>query len=451
MHPIYAGAYVFGRTGQRTSIVDGRARKSDGHKKPMASWNVLIRDRHPGYISWAEFEKNQLMLSENAHMQKRMARKSARGGRALLTGLVRCGRCGRMMRVFYGMGPTHAHRYHCPGDSAMQGMALCIGIGGVRVDRALATAIVESVSEHAIEAAARAAGQVDQAASGIRQSIVRELEEAKYDAALASRRYEAVDPTKRLVARELENRWNSCLERVAELEGRIRQLDAEQASRPKVDSLALATLARDLPAVWNTPGTDPRTKQRITRILIQEVIVDLDDAAHEAVLTVHWTGGRHTQIRVARTRTGRYPEDRHPSPVEVMRKLGGQWPDRQLAVTMNRMRCESIDGKAWTAVRARELRERLGIAAFDPNSSKEVIITADEAARRLKVWIGSIHTLIREGILPGTQLMPSAPWQIPAAALDTDAVRIGVRKIIARRPRNLAKYREDRTLKLPGI
>ena len=118
---------------------------------------------------------------------------------------------------------------------------------------------------------------------------------------------------------------------------------------------------------------------------------------------------------------------------------------------MNRMRCQSTDGKAWTAVRARELRERLGIAAFDPDASKEVIITADEAARRLKVWTGSIHTLIREGILPATQVMPSAPWQIPAAALTTDAVKIGVRKIIARRPRNLAKYREDRTLKLPGI
>ena len=241
----------------------------------MASWNVLIRDHHPGYISWAEFEKNQLMLSENAHMQKRMARKSARGGRALLTGLVRCARCGRMMRVFYGMGPTHAHRYHCRGDSAMQGMALCIGIGGVRVDRALAAAIVESISGHAVEAAVRAAGQIDQATSAIRQSVVRELEEANYDVALASRRYEAVDPTKRLVARELENRWNSCLERVAELEGRIKQLDAEQASRPRVDSVALTSLARDLPAVWNTPGTDPRTKQRIARILIQEVIVDL--------------------------------------------------------------------------------------------------------------------------------------------------------------------------------
>jgi Recombinase/Resolvase, N terminal domain len=106
-HPMYAGAYVFSRTTQRTQVIDGRARKSMGHHKPMEAWNVLIREHHPGYITWEQFEANQKMLSENAHMQKRTARKSARGGRALLTGLVRCGRCGRMMRVFYGMrGPA---------------------------------------------------------------------------------------------------------------------------------------------------------------------------------------------------------------------------------------------------------------------------------------------------------------------------------------------------------
>ena len=108
-HPMYAGAYVFSRTTQRTQVIDGRARKSMGHHKPMEARNVLIREHHPGYITWEQFEANQKMLSENAHMQKRTARKSARGGRALLTGLVRCGRCGRMMRVFYGMRSGHAH------------------------------------------------------------------------------------------------------------------------------------------------------------------------------------------------------------------------------------------------------------------------------------------------------------------------------------------------------
>jgi len=141
----------------------------------MERWNLLLRDHHSGYISWAEFEQNQKMLSENAHMQKRMARKSARGGRALLTGLVRCGRCGRMMRVFYGMQAGDAHRYQCRGDSAMQGTALCIGIGGVRVDRAVATAIVEAVSDHAIEAAVRAADQADHKGVDTRQAVAREL------------------------------------------------------------------------------------------------------------------------------------------------------------------------------------------------------------------------------------------------------------------------------------
>src|SRR5580698_9362511 len=112
-HPVYAAAYVFGRTTQRTRVVDGRARKTTGHSKPLASWNVLLRDHHPGYISWDQYEANQKLISENAHMQRRTDRKSARGGRALLTGLVRCGRCSRTMRVFYGSQSGHAHRYFC--------------------------------------------------------------------------------------------------------------------------------------------------------------------------------------------------------------------------------------------------------------------------------------------------------------------------------------------------
>jgi hypothetical protein len=134
-----------------------------------------------------------------------------------------------------------------------------------------------------------------------------------------------------------------------------------------------------------------------------------------------------------------------------MRKLGGRWPDRQLAVTMNRMRCKSADGKSWTAVRVRELRERLGIAEFDPEAARSETISVDETARRLQICIGSVHRLIREGILPAKQAMHSAPWEIPVAALSTEAVQIGVRNVIARRPLNFAVLQDVRTLKLPGI
>jgi len=279
----------------------------------------------------------------------------------------------------------------------------------------------------------------------------RELEEARYEASLAARRYEAVDPIKRLVARELESRWNTALERVAHLEERLARHDTATALRPKIDRAALMSLARDLPTAWNAPGTDTRTKQRITHILIHEVVIDLDDTTNEAVVTIHWNGGRHTELRVSRVRCGRYPGDRHPSPVEVVRKLGGHWPDREVAVTMNRMRCKPSDGKAWTTVRVRELRERLGIAPFDPEADRVETISADETATRLGICVGSVRKLIREGVLPATQLLPSAPWQVPVAALESKAVKTGVREIIGRRPRKYRLHQDDKTLRLPGF
>jgi hypothetical protein len=353
--------------------------------------------------------------------------------------------------VFYGSRSGHAHRYHCRGDDSHVGGWLCIGIGGVRVDRAVAAQIVEAVSAHAIEAAIQAADQSERADSEVRQALCRELEEARYEASIAARRYEMVDPAKRLVARELETRWNTALERVAHLEERLAKHDVAAALRPKVDRLALMALARDLPAAWNAPGTDMRTKQRITHILIREVILDLDEATNDAIVTIHWHGGRHTELRVSRVRTGRYPADRRPSAVEVIRKLGGRWPDREVATTMNRMRCKPADGKAWTTVRVREFRERLGIAPFDPASRTVDAISAERAAARLGICVGSVHKLIREGLLPATQLMFSAPWQIPVAALESEAVKAGAREIAARRPKFYKRFQEDKSLKLPGF
>ena len=231
--PLYAGAYAFGRRAQRTRIVEGRARKTNGLRKPREEWNVLLRDNHPAYISWQDYEDNQKLLLENAHMKKNCARKSARGGRALLTGLMRCGRCGRMMRVFYSMGKGNAHRYQCRGDDAHVGAGLCIGIGGVRVDRAVAMQVLEAVSDRAVEAAIFASDQVERSRKEVIAAVERELEAARYDASLAARRYELVDPAKRHVARELEARWNGALERVSELERKIADLHAKTAGKSK--------------------------------------------------------------------------------------------------------------------------------------------------------------------------------------------------------------------------
>src|SRR6478672_1627100 len=200
--PLYAGAYAFGRRAQRTRIVEGRA-KTNGIRKPRNEWNVLLRDNHPAYIGWQDYEDNQKLLLENAHMKKNCSRKSARGGRALLTGLMRCGHCGRMMRVFYGQAKGNAHRYQCRGDDAHVGAGLCIGIGGLRIERAVALQILEAVSDRAVEAAILASDQIERSRQEIVAAIERELEGARYEASLAARRYELVDPAKRHVAREL--------------------------------------------------------------------------------------------------------------------------------------------------------------------------------------------------------------------------------------------------------
>jgi len=384
-------------------------------------------------------------------MKKNCARKSARGGRALLTGLMRCGRCGRMMRVFYGMGKGNAHRYQCRGDDAHVGAGLCIGIGGVRIDRAVALQILEAVSSRAVEAAIFASEQIERSRKDILAAVERELEAARYEALLASRRYELVDPQKRHVARELEVRWNSALERVAGLERRIEELSGMSAARPKIDRARLLQLAHDLPAAWNAPSTDTRTKQRLIHILVQEIVCDLDDTANEAVLLIHWTGGRHTEVRVARVKAGRYPSDLVPSAVEVIRKLATCWPDRELAVSLNRMRCKTSNGETWTTVRVRQMRERLGIADYNPAKIDGQMISLMKAAERLGICVGSAKNLALKGILPATQIMPGAPWLVPVEALTSEAVRIGVQRVIDRRPQFYEQYQYDKAIRLPGI
>ncbi|MGV2184037.1 recombinase family protein [Rhizobium rhizogenes] len=450
-NPLYAGAYAFGRRAQRTRIVDGRARKATGVRKPRDEWSVLLRDNHQGYISWREYEENHKLLTENAHMKKNCDRKSARGGRALLTGLMRCGRCGRMMRVFYGSAKGNAHRYQCRGDDAHVGVGLCIGIGGVRVDRAVAMQILEAVSDRAVEAAIFASDQVERSRRDVIAAIERDLEGARYEALLASRRYELVDPAKRHVARELEARWNDALERVGVLERKIKDLSALSAARPVIDRGRLLQLAQDLPTVWNAPSTETRTKQRLIHILVQEIICDLDDTTNEAVLLIHWTGGRHTEVRVARVKTGRYPAELAPSAVEALRKLGGHWPDRELAVSLNRMLCKTGDGESWTTVRVRDMRERLGIPDYDATKVDVPMISLMKAAEKLGICVGSAKSLVQRGILPATQILPGSPWMVPVEALSSEAVQIGVQGVVERRPKFYEDYQYDKVVRLPGI
>jgi transposase-like protein len=181
------------------------------------------------------------------------------------------GRIGDNSRVRAGKGRAHV------------GSGLCIGIGGVRVDRAVAHEILDAVSERAVEAAILAADQTERTRQDVIAAVRRELEQARYETSLAERRYELVDPAKRHVARELETRWNDALERVAQIERQLEELSSSLAASPPIDRNRLVQLAHDLPAAWNA-AADMRSKQRLLHIVIQEIVCNLDDATNEAVL-----------------------------------------------------------------------------------------------------------------------------------------------------------------------
>jgi hypothetical protein len=356
-----------------------------------------------------------------------------------------------MMRVFYGAQSGHAHRYQCRGDDAHVGAGLCVGIGGVRVDQAVTALMLEAVSGHAVEAALLAAEKASTTDDALAKALERDLEAAQYEASLAARRYELVDPAKRHVARELEARWNTALEKVGALERRLAAAHVTAASRPQVDRDALLRLAEDLPVAWNAPTADNRTRQRLTHILIREVVVGLDDAAYEAVLTVHWMGGRHTEARIARGRGKLRQPKPARSPAEVVRRLAQDWPDREIAVTLNRMRSKTTAGENWTSVSVREIRERLGVPAFTPPDDARPTVGVQEVARRFGICIPSVLRLIREGTLPAEQAMPYAPWKIPTEALSSEPVIAGLRRVKERRPKNLRGYQRDETMRLPGL
>lgn len=452
--PMYAGAYAFGRTEERTRVIDGKARKTRGHVKSRDRWTVLIRDHHPGYISWEKYERNQVTIAENAHMKKRMERKAGRGGRALLAGLLRCRRCGRMLHVAYGGIGGRVPRYHCRGANINHGEAMCISFGGLRPDQAIATTLLDVVQPHAVAAAIEAAERAKHEQGGHVHTVELELEQARYEVRLAARRYESVDPDNRLVAAELESRWNAALARAREVESRLEQLKTSSSSSSSVaiDRQSLMALAVNLPMVWNSDAASMSLKQRIVRLLILEIIADIDEQASEVVLVIHWVGGRHTEVRVHKNKPGHHHRRTSEDASDVVRRMAGRWPDEQIAATLNRLRLETGAGNTWNELRVRSLRHRLSLPAHDPDSTVAPrTLTLDQAAQRLGVSATVVRKLIKRKELPATQATRFAPWEVPVEALQSEAVLQAAKS--AREGGRIVRQRaaESATLKLPGL
>ena len=431
-NPIYGGAYAFGRTQTRTRVIEGRARKTVGHKKPRSEWMVLILDHHPGYISWEQYERNQAKMADNEHMKSRAKPKAGRGGRALLSGMVRCRRCGRMLYVSYSGSQGMVLRYQCRGAHMNQGEPRCITFSGLRVERAVASEVLRAIGGNAVEAAVEAAEKMRQQLGEQRRAVELEVEQARYEAKLAGRRYDAVDPEQRLVAAELEARWNTALQRGKALEERLGEFDDAGKAPAIPDKEILLSLAQDLPAMWNAPGTDAGLKQRIVRILVEELVVDVDEEKQDIVVLIHWAGGRHSELRVSKRGTGQHGQSTGVEAGEVIRRMAGKFGDGDIAATLNRIKLRTGAGNSWNAERVYGVRRQQGLPSAGSNVGNRTL-TLQQAVERTGVSELSIRRLIAQKVLPATQVVPSAPWEITLDALNAPAVQQAIESIRKRK------------------
>jgi DNA invertase Pin-like site-specific DNA recombinase len=418
-NPAYGGAYAYGKTERVTCYENGLSVQRT-RRRPRARWVALIPGAHEGYVSWEDYERIQKMIVGN-RLSDCEPSGAARRGNGLLTGLLRCRRCGRMLRVFYKGSDGEVVRYACPRAYLDNKEARCVAFSGGNVDAAVARQLLCVVQPAAIEAAIMATQQQARAHSEVLDSLRRDLEAARYRAQRAERQYEASDPENRLVTQELEHRWNAALEEVRGIELRI-AAESECAQVTSVGTIdEFKDLASDLEALWNEPQADERTKKRLLRALIREIIVDIDEETSEVVLVIHWKGGVHTPLRLPRRRgesRGHTPKDI----VEAVRVLSRIYSDEMIAGVLNRAKLPTARGNYWTRALITSLRANHGIRCHDAQSqAAEGWLNLSQAADLVGVSNRTLRIAIERGYIPAERPIACGPWVLNKRALASEA------------------------------
>jgi excisionase family DNA binding protein len=423
-NPTYGGAYVFGRTEHGSREEMGQARKVSRRRR-REEWIALIPQHHEGYISWERFEEIQETIAGNCLDENRPG--APKSGAALLSGILRCRRCGRKLTVTYTGSYAHSGgrflRYACHRGHLDQGEPKCLSFGGLPVDRMVEQEVLRVVRPAAVEAAM----QAHQEMVGRRNAAVAALEDdlkaARYAAQRAQRQYDAADPENRLVADELERRWNRALEQAHELEQRIERLKQEE---PEIEPAAqdeFVGLAEELETIWANPESNARLKKRIVRTLMREVIVDLNAERSEVVLTIHWQGGVHTELRVPRRRRGSITSTA-PDTIAAVRILARVLTDEMIAGFLNRNGLKTGRGNRWTKERITSLRNYHQISCYSrENQESEGWMTLTEAAEFLGLSSRTVRLAVERGEIPGEHPLADGPWVFRRCDLETAAAK----------------------------
>jgi DNA invertase Pin-like site-specific DNA recombinase len=419
-NPIYGGAYAYGRTAAVTQY-SGQTIGTKSRRKPRGEWLALKPGAHEGYVDWERAEAIRRMVSDNIPTSRHHG--APKHGDALLAGLVRCRRCGRKLMVRYSGTHHNIPRYACHRGVLDNAEPRCIAFGGLRVDDAIEAALLQVVEPGAIAAAAAAEAEAATRRDQVREALLRDLDAAGYAADRAFRQYNAADPVNRLVAGELETRWNRALLQVAEVEAKIAEHDATTTPCRETPSPSLAALAEDLSTVWSASTTDARLKKRIVRTVIHEVIADIDADAGEIVLIIHWVGGAHTQLRLPRRRRGQR-NSTAPDIIDAVRQLVLIARDDLIAGLLNRNKLTTGNGNRWTRERVTSLRSHHQIPVYRPaENGVEPWLNLTKAAAHLGISAKTLRLAAQTADIQAMHPLPEGPWIFSRAALDGSAAQ----------------------------
>jgi hypothetical protein len=414
-NPVYAGVYVYGKTRYERYVDEtGRIRKRV-KRLPRSEWSVFIQDHHKGFIDWETYEMNQSRIARNTRPKPHQASGAIREGSALLQGIATCGRCGRRLRVYY-QGKNSTPGYYCAANTINNGRGTqCLRVGGVQIDKAVSEAFLETVAPAGIEAALLAEKNIESDQENALAQWRLQVERAHYEAERAERRYRAVEPENRLVARTLEAEWEHRLAELAEAEAELKRRESQRPSRlTENERKRIRILGADLGRVWEAQTTNARDRKELLQTLLEEVNIAADQSESKAHLTLRWRGGLVTELEVnlrgKRTPPVRTDEDT----IELVRRLAVYYPDALIAGILNRQGRRTARGHRFTANRVSNVRRHWKIPRFDSAtaSSEGELVTVQKAAEMLGVAPSTVHRWLVDGFIAGEQITPGAPWRI---------------------------------------
>jgi hypothetical protein len=426
-NPSYAGMYVFGRYQYRREINAAGEIQKRMHAAAMVDWRVRLQEHHEGYITWEEFLENQKRLEKNrTNGEEMLLSGPAREGLALLQGLLLCGHCGRALTVRYtGNGGIYPC-YQC-NWLRREGLASkdCISFRCDLLDAAIVEQVLEALQPAELELALAALQELEARDQTILRQWQMRLERAEYEAALAERRYQEVDPSQRLVAATLERRWNAALLQLADLKKQAAEFQRQEArvATPEQKAKVLA-LARNLPRLWHAPTTQAKDRKRMLRLLIKDITVEKPNQKQLAV-HLRWQGGASSDLCV-QVPPNRADRVRYPAAVvDRVRDLAQSLPNAEIAERLNREGRVSALGKPFTSSMIQWIRYRYQIPKVTLARPDE--LTVDQVARRFEVSPNVVYYWIGRSVIRARRLNTGTPYWITLDEADEQKLRDWVR------------------------